>query len=199
MEQEPQQQLPQRDPHHTPPEPRHTEQEQRRMGLWMIILMWVLILSLIAFFFQSRVEHQFNPNQSVAGAQTATGEREVVLERNRFGHYVATGMINNKEVTFIVDTGASDISIPAHIAQRLGLRRGPEMVYQTAKGPAVSYATVLDSVALGNIELHRVRASINPNVRDDEILLGMTFLKHLDFSQQGKQLTLRQPSGANSS
>lgn len=173
-------------------------QQQRRMGLWMVIMMWVLILGLIALYFQSRVEHQFNPNQTVIGAENADGEREVVLERNRFGHYVTSGMINKAPVTFIIDTGASDISIPASVAQRLGLKAGRKMIYQTANGPAVSYATMLDQVAIGNIVLLEVRASINPNVSEDEVLLGMTFLKHLNFSQQGKRLTLRQGnSGLN--
>lgn len=166
--------------------------QQRRLGLWMVVLMWVLILGLIAVFFQSRMEKQFNPNQAVTSYENENGVPEVVLDRNRFGHYVVTGMINSDPVTFIVDTGASDISIPAQVARKLGLKAGRQMVYQTANGPAISYATTLDRVAIGNIELRQVRASINPNVAENEVLLGMTFLKHLDFSQQGNRLTLRQ-------
>lgn len=178
----------------TPSSNQHPHQQQKRLGLWMVMLMWVLILGLIAMYFQTRVEKQFNPNQSVVAGENEQGVREVVLQRNRFGHYVTSGMINSESVTFIIDTGASDISIPARIAERLGLKAGRKVIYQTANGPAVSYATVLDRVAIGNIELHRVRASINPNVSEDEILLGMTFLKHLNFSQQGAILTLRQAS-----
>ena len=92
----------------------------------------------------------------------------------------------------MIDTGASDISIPAHVAERIGLKAGHKRIYQTANGPAVSFATVLDQVAIGKIELRNVRASINPNVGIEEILLGMTFLKSLEFSQREDTLTLRQ-------
>ena len=96
----------------------------------------------------------------------------------------------------MLDTGATDISIPAGLAQELGLQRGATIYFQTANGPAAGYSTVLDSVAIGHIRLRDVRASINPNVQDLDILLGMTFLKHLEFTQRGNSLTLRQYSEA---
>jgi aspartyl protease family protein len=40
--------------------------------------------------------------------------------------------------------------------------------------------------------LQQVRASINPNMQGNEVLLGMSFLKHLEFTQRGDSLTLRQ-------
>ena len=51
---------------------------------------------------------------------------------------------------------------------------------------------VLDEVSLGGITLNRVRASINPNMPQGEVLLGMSFLKHVEFSQRGDTLTIRQ-------
>lgn len=164
----------------------------KRLGLWMVMAMWLVLLGLLTMFFGSWGERQHNPNQAVEHRTTADGIREVTLKRNRYGHYVTTGSINGEEVIFIIDTGASDISIPADVAKRLKLKAGVKRYYQTANGPAISYTTRLNRVAIGNIELTKVRASINPNVHNDEILLGMTFLKHLDFSQRGDELTLRQ-------
>ncbi|MEJ2179671.1 MAG: TIGR02281 family clan AA aspartic protease [Gammaproteobacteria bacterium] len=174
-------------------DPDRFEQNQpKRMGLWMVIAMWAIVLWLFTMFFTKWSEHEYNPNQNVSNVLTIEGVREVVLERNRRGHYVSSGFINDKPVTFMLDTGATDIAIPYRVAEQLGLRRGPTVYFQTANGPATGYATKLDSVAIGNIELENVRASINPNVKEMEILLGMSFLKHLEFTQRGDTLTLRQ-------
>ena len=166
--------------------------QQKRIGLWMVVFMWVLVLGLLTMYFQEWYEEQYNPNQTINEGIDEHGVREVILQRNRYGHYVTSGVINNTPVVFMLDTGASDISIPAPVAERIGLKAGHKRVYQTANGPAISYATVLDQVAIGKIELRNVRASINPNVGMEEILLGMTFLKKLEFSQVEDTLTLRQ-------
>lgn len=169
----------------------HEQHETRRMGTTMTMLAWVLALALVAWWFAGYEEERYNPNQQVNTATLADGSQAVVLQRNPYGHYVATGSINGQPVTFLLDTGASDISIPAGLADRLGLERGISQVYNTANGPIRAYLTKLDRVSLGSIELRDVRASINPVDNDNEILLGMSFLRDLDFSQRGDTLTIR--------
>lgn len=164
----------------------------KRWGMGMVIGMWVLVLALITLFFQDRQEREHNPNQSLAISMDEEGVRELVLERNRWGHYVATGTINGGEVVFMLDTGATDVSLPEAVADRLGLARGRALVYQTANGPVKVFSTRLDQVSLGGIRLANIRASINPGMQQDEVLLGMSFLKHLEFTQRGDSLTLRQ-------
>ena len=167
------------------------EEQQRRIGKIMVGAMWLVLLGLLTVFFNDFLEKQHNPNQQIASVQR-DGQQELVLQRNKYGHYVASGMINQQPVVFMLDTGASDISIPLEVAKRLGLQPGRTVTYQTANGPALNYATQLDSVSLGNITLYNLPASINPNVNQDDVLLGMSFLKHLEFSQKGNTLTLRQ-------
>ncbi|PIE36626.1 MAG: TIGR02281 family clan AA aspartic protease [Gammaproteobacteria bacterium] len=164
----------------------------QRTGLVMLILFWVAVLALGSYFAQGYLQARHNPNAQPAGSVNADGLREVVLQRNAYGHYVSSGKINGVDVTFFLDTGASNISIPAHIAERIGLKRGYRYRSSTANGTIDVYSTELDSVQLGNITLHNLPGSINPHYQEDEILLGMSFLKHLSFTQQGKQLILRQ-------
>ncbi len=165
---------------------------QQRLGRLMLYGMWMLILLMLALAFNYGLDRRDNPNRHLRSTVAADGTREVVLQRNPAGHYVATGFINDHAVTFLVDTGASDVSIPAHLARELGLEQGPAQTYQTAAGPATSYLTTVGKLRLGGITLHGVRASINPNVHDNEVLLGMSFLRHVDFSQRGDKLVLRQ-------
>ena len=158
----------------------------------MMIAMWIIVLALLTVFFQSWQDKQHNPNQDMMLQINPEGARELVLERNRWGHYVATGAINGHQVVFMLDTGATDIAIPGDIAKQLGLTHGPALLYQTANGPVRVFSTTLDQVTLGGISLRVIRASINPNMQQQEVLLGMSFLKHLEFAQRGDRLTLRQ-------
>lgn len=164
----------------------------QRQGATMFILMWVALIGVFALFFQNWFDSENNPNKQVQSHTLSEGVNEVVLQRNRYGHYVVSGHINDYPVQFMLDTGASDVSVPEHIARRIGLQRGAEQYYHTAKGEAKNYMTRLNQVKIGNIELRDIRASINPNVNDDEILLGMSFLKQIEFTQRGDTLTLRQ-------
>lgn len=159
------------------------------MGVGMMILAWLVALGLGVWFFSDVLERQFNPNQTL---HLAADTREVVLKRNKYGHYVATGTINGQPVVFMLDTGATGVAIPEQIARELGLRRGRAYPTQTANGVAVSYAVTLDRVGLGGIELTDVHAAIAPGLQTDQVLLGMSFLKHIEFTQRGDTLILRQ-------
>jgi len=174
------------------------QEEQKKIGAIMLTLMWLGIFATLGFFFSGILDKQNNPNQSVQTLSLAGDIKELVLQRNRMGHYVANGSINAQPVTFMLDTGATDVSIPAVIAQKLNLKPGPTATYQTANGPVDVRLTKLETISLGDISLHNVRATINPGYKSNEILLGMSFLKHLEFSQRGNTLTLRQhPKDSN--
>jgi aspartyl protease family protein len=88
----------------------------------MTVLAWLVVLGLLGAFFGGWMEKLDNPNQKVVSALRADGVREVVLQQNRAGHYVANGAINGHRVTFLLDTGATSVSVPASIAGPLGLK-----------------------------------------------------------------------------
>ena len=54
------------------------------------------------------------------------------MQRDRSGHYVVPGTVNGVEAEFLLDTGATDVAIPPALAERLKLRRGPEVEIRTA-------------------------------------------------------------------
>lgn len=169
--------------------------EQRRLGTTMQVLAWIVLMALLAAWFNDLLDRRHNPNQVLETRYGADGIREVVLQRNRFGHYVTSGKINGEPVVFMLDTGATGVAIPAAIARRLELEQGRAFRTQTANGVAISYATRLDRVSVGDITLRNVSAGIVPGLQTSEILLGMSFLKHIEFTQRGDQLILRQHSG----
>ncbi|MFQ5994253.1 MAG: TIGR02281 family clan AA aspartic protease [Acidiferrobacterales bacterium] len=171
----------------------HQNKSQGRLGKGMIYAAWLLALALLTWVFSGWLHEQRNPNREVRSFIQG-GQATVVLERNRYGHYNAAGQINGEDVEFMLDTGATTVSVPAGLAQQLGLKKGPAIAATTANGTITTYLTRLDSVRLGTIELRDIRASINPHMRGHEVLLGMSFLKNLEFSQRGRALILKHPA-----
>ncbi len=158
----------------------------------MTIIFWLLLMASLTLFFNGFIDSRDHPNRHLV-AVDMDGEREVILERNRAGHYVAPGKINGHEVIFLLDTGATNISVPAGIAEDADLQQGRPAMVGTANGVITVYQTQLDTVQLGGITLQDIAANINPHMPDDIVLLGMSFMKHLEMTQREGTLTLRLP------
>ncbi|MCK5334826.1 MAG: TIGR02281 family clan AA aspartic protease [Gammaproteobacteria bacterium] len=166
-----------------------------KMGWGMLLAMWAIIFSMLAWFFSGVLDRQNNPNQSISTNYISDQVLEVVLQRNRFGHYVTYGQINGVKAEFMLDTGATGVVIPEHMASSLGLKRGAPVIVQTANGNLQAYAVKLEKVSIGDITLHDIKALLNPAEKTDVILLGMSFLKYIEFTQRGDVLILRQYVG----
>lgn len=124
-------------------------------------------------------------------AQT-TGHAKVVLSPDDRGHFVTQGTVNGMSVRFLVDTGATYVTLPASEARRLGIdlekaRRG---VSSTANGNVAVYLVSLDSLKVGDIMLYNVPAVVNGGAGLDVALLGMSFLNRMDMRADGPNLVL---------
>lgn len=155
----------------------------------MVVAAWVVGFGFLVAYFSGMLERKVNPNQIPNSVVTPAGV-QVSLKQNVMGHYVSSGEINGQNVTFLLDTGATNVSIPSHLAPVLGLQSGRSYRVQTANGTVVVAATQINELKIGKITLNNVSASINPGMRSDEILLGMSALKQLEWSQRGEVLTI---------
>ncbi|NBR40126.1 MAG: TIGR02281 family clan AA aspartic protease [Alphaproteobacteria bacterium] len=154
---------------------------------------WIIFLVMVTAFFNGWLDRRDYPNRDLDAGFTTTGAAEVILKRNRMGHYVANGSINGVEVTFLLDTGATGVALSADVARATSVIPGKPVTTRTANGNATGYRATLRSVRLGNIEQRNVAATISPGLTTREVLLGMSFLKHLEMIQRGDTLTLRLP------
>jgi aspartyl protease family protein len=157
----------------------------------MTVIAWLIFLAILFTGSDYLISKRNNPNQQVETKHIGL-QKQVLLTRNVHGHYVSNGTINNHDVVFLLDTGASDIAIPESIANEIGLTRGYAITIKTANGNTTAYRTKINSAAIGEIKLHDLNATILTNMHGGEILLGMSFLKHLELIQKGKTLTIRQ-------
>ncbi|WP_408004273.1 retropepsin-like aspartic protease family protein [Zestomonas carbonaria] len=157
----------------------------------MLVLAWGAGLLLATHYFgvwEERREHPNRQPQSLHG----DGYIEVRLASSRGGHYLLDGQINGQVVTFLLDTGATAVAVPAGLAERLGLQPGAPVQVRTANGTVTAHRTRLGTLNLGDIELRDVAALITPGMEGDEVLLGMSALRQLEFTQRDGTLVLRQ-------
>ena len=163
----------------------------KSLGRWMFIALWLLLLGAGSWFAQRWLDR--SRAQEPVVVTGTDGRSAVELDADRWGHYQVTGEIDGQAVAFLIDTGASEISLPASVAARLGLKRGQKFPVSTANGSVTVYATRIDEVRLGTLRLNDVRAHINPGMDGDVALLGMSFLRNFELVQRSGRLTIREP------
>lgn len=164
-----------------------------RTGKIMWVIFWCLTLAAMTYYFNDSLTKKFNPNQVVESTSSDRG-KSIVLKQNKRGHYVANGFINGESVIFLLDTGATLISIPAHLGPKLGLSKGKTYPVSTANGSINVFATKIASLEIGTLRFNDIEGHLNPGMDGNTILLGMNALKHLELRQANNSLTLTIPN-----
>jgi len=115
------------------------------------------------------------------------------ISANPQGMYFTQGSINNTPMSFIVDTGATMVSMNEDHAKKLGInakRDGQEINIKTASAVVKGYKVKLKTVKVGEILIRDVDATVLMSKQPDTILLGMSFLKNLRVNHSGSVMTL---------
>jgi aspartyl protease family protein len=119
---------------------------------------------------------------------------EVQVWRNPQGMYTTVGSINGLPVSFMVDTGATLVTLNSGQARRLGIDyrvTGSQSVVTTASGVEPAWSVMLNRVRVGDLELHNVAAVVLEGAQPRTALLGMSYLGRLEISNSGRMMTLR--------
>jgi aspartyl protease family protein len=121
----------------------------------------------------------------------ASDKQSVTLSADSRGHFMAEGSVNGLPMSFLVDTGATLIALPASDARRLGIDylKGSRGTVHTAAGPTPAYRVKLDVVKLGEIQLHGVEAMVIEQGLG-VALLGMSFLNRVEMKREGQMMML---------
>jgi aspartyl protease family protein len=125
---------------------------------------------------------------------SGNGRSKVTLAADTRGHFFIDGAVNRVPVRFMVDTGATMVALPQRDADRLGIdyRAGRRASTRTANGIATVYVVQLDTVRIGDIELHGVEGLVHEGGGLDQALLGMSFLNRVTMQRDGATMTLIQ-------
>lgn len=130
--------------------------------------------------------------QNVAAQPSTSGSQKVVLTADSAGHFLTSGNINGTTVRFLVDTGASMVSLGASDARRIGIdaSKGEQAITSTANGQAVVTRVKLDSLRVGEITMNNVDALVHQQDMPFA-LLGMSFLNRMEMQREGDTMTLK--------
>lgn len=119
------------------------------------------------------------------------GASQIVLTAGDGGHFFTVGSVNGQAVRFLVDTGASSVSIGRADAERLGIRlqNARPVTLNTANGTASGYLITLNSVRVQDVEIYNVEAVVMP-MSMPTVLLGNSFLSRFQMKRENDTLTL---------
>ena len=146
------------------------------------------------FGYQGRTLERQLDGRVHAAAESPKGHDDVLIFRNKWGMFKTVGSINGLPVKFLVDTGASSVAMNSAQARRLGVDfrvQGEPIYVSTASDVTQAYQLKLDVVKVGSIQLRNVTAVVMDGAQPTDVLLGMSFLGHLEMINKGDKLILR--------
>lgn len=132
-------------------------------------------------------------SRRIGGVQYSAPVKTIVrIPGGRGGHHFTSGRINGRSVNFLVDTGATSISLNSVMAKRIGIdfSSGKKIGLQTANGVTSGYQITLQSVSVGDLKLNNVVAVVVEGEYPAEILLGNSYLSRVDFKVESGVLIL---------
>lgn len=126
-----------------------------------------------------------------ASAPTGGTDRRIVLMADNGGHFTSPGQINGQAVQFLVDTGATVLTLSETEAQRIGLnyQAGQAIRVRTANGDIVGHQVQLNQVRLGGHVTYNVAAVVLA-AQVPYVLLGNSFLARFDLRRENNRMVL---------
>jgi aspartyl protease family protein len=153
------------------------------MGLIPMLVFWFVVMGLL----YALMHHYLKPKPPRVSANG-----ELVIKRASDGHFYAPGTVNGYPVTFMVDTGATLVSVSETVAKKLSLNGGVQTTFRTANGDQPGRIVGGVGVAVGPMSVTGVRVGIGLRMADaNEALLGQSFLSKFKITMDGSTMVLK--------
>jgi len=132
-------------------------------------------------------------NQSIAGNFKKRERSSLKIYPDSIGMYFVDGSINGQKTRFLVDTGATFVTLSGNKANQLNIdfRKGVPNTVQTAAAMVQAWVVKLDSVSVGGIRVRNVDATVIAGAQPSDVLLGNSFLEHTQMQKAGAVLELK--------
>ncbi len=137
-------------------------------------------------------KHSLGVHRRIVSNYQALEKREVAIRRNDNAQYITGAIINGRRVNVLVDTGANIMALNSGHATALGIdyRAGQPARLATAGGKVQAWRVTLDSVDLAGMRVDHVDATVVEGADPEIILLGMSYLNHVEINESGGVLRL---------
>ena len=154
-----------------------------KWGPLAIVVFWVVVMGVL----YALMTQYLKPKPV-----TITAQGELVIPKDRDGHFYAAGTVNGRAVMFMVDTGASMVAVSDAFARGAGVGQGVPTTFRTANGDMPGRIVQHVPVTLGPIQVSGVRVGVGlVGGAEDQALLGQSFLSKFDITMSKEQMTLR--------
>ncbi len=154
-----------------------------KTGLIPMLVFWCVVMGALYF----AMSHYLKPK----GPQVSANG-DLVIKRAPDGHFYTMGSVNGREVKFLIDTGASLVSVSEKFAQKALLRGGTPATFHTANGDQPGRIVENVGISVGPITVSNVTVGVGLRMSDEnDALLGQSFLSKFDISIIKNQLVLR--------
>ena len=151
-------------------------------GTYLIVLFWLAIAG--ALYLAASLYLKPKP-------QIITASGDLVLPRDRDGHFYAVGSVNGQSVRFLVDTGASLVTVSEQFAGTVGLTGGVPTFFKTANGDLPGRIVPEATVEVGPLAVSDLRVGVGfLGQTSSNALLGQNFLSKFDISLDHEQMIL---------
>jgi aspartyl protease family protein len=148
---------------------------------------WLALAGVLYVVFE-RIEHQ----RQASFKPYALSTGELVIPRQRDGHFHVLGEVNRQPVSFLVDTGASHVSVSDALAEQAELPEGQAITLSTANGERPGQLVRGVPVRAGHLVLNDTTVVVGlVGLPPDQALLGQAFLKHFDIEIRRDEMVLR--------
>ncbi|MCZ4314611.1 retropepsin-like aspartic protease [Comamonadaceae bacterium G21597-S1] len=156
-----------------------------KWGPLVIVVFWLLVMAIV----YGGIKLVMKPREvtiSMAG--------EMTIPRARDGHFYAPGTIGGQPVVFLVDTGASYVTVSQAFADHAGIHGGSPTRFHTANGVIEGRIVSDVPVSLGPAAVSGVKVAVGMNgIGRDQALLGQSFLSKFQITLSGNEMVLRRP------
>lgn len=169
------------------PAPPRTPAQTLRRSTLALLAFWLLLAGALWWGFS-----WWEGRQRAALEPYALGSGELVIPRQRDGHFYVRGEINHQPVNFLVDTGASSVAVSTRLARQARLPEGRPITVSTANGPRQARLVHDVPVKAGTLAHNDVSVTTGLDIGDDDsALLGQSFLRHFDVQIGAARMVLR--------
>lgn len=163
-------------------------QQTARFGALTIAVVWLAVATVLYGVFD-RIEQ----NRQASLKPYALSSGDLVIPRQRDGHFHVDGEVNHQPVRFLVDTGASHVSVSQTLADQAGLPSGQSITLHTANGQRTGQLVRSVPVRAGHLVLNDASVTVGlSGLLPEQALLGQNFLKHFDVEIRRDEMVLRQ-------
>lgn len=159
------------------------------------LLIWLVIITVTAMFIDThrdKLSNRFFSTFFPHKARVQNNSGSIEFTKSYDGHFYIQAQVNNKNIMFLLDTGASDIVLSQKDALHAGINLKDIRdfkVYDTAKGQVKAGVVQIPQIKIGNFLVHDVQASVNTHAMSHS-LLGMSFLRYFHFTIRDNKLIL---------